>query len=57
MVLVVLYGPVTSLLLIGAAPIALSRLALGRHEPLEVAVGFLYGLASMTALSWLVGLW
>ena len=55
-VAVVLHGPLALPLLLGALPIGWSRLELGRHRPVEVVVGFLYGILSAAALSLLVGI-
>jgi membrane-associated phospholipid phosphatase len=55
-VLVLLWGPLTSPLFVGAVPIAWSRLALGKHTTVEVVVGFFYGVGIALGFAWLVGL-
>lgn len=56
-VVIILHGPMAAPLLLGAVPIGWSRLALERHRPLEVVVGFLYGIVSAAILSYLVGIY
>ena len=55
-VLVILYGPPFSVLLLFAAPIAWSRHQLGKHTSLELVVGFVYGIVTAVVLSYAVGL-
>ncbi len=56
-VVIILHGLYVLPLLLGAIPIGWSRLELGRHRPVEVTVGFLYGIATAAVLSYLLGLW
>jgi len=51
-----LWGPWALAALLGALPIAWSRLALGRHTTLELAAGAAYGTAVSAALAWALGL-
>jgi membrane-associated phospholipid phosphatase len=53
----VLYGPYAAPVLLGAVPIGWSRLELGRHRPVEVVIGFLFGVASAALLSFTLALW
>ena len=55
-VIVILHGPCLAPLILGAVPIGWSRLALGRHRPIEVLVGFCYGVATAAILALLLGL-
>ncbi len=55
-VLVVLYGPQMAVLFLVAAPIAWSRLVLGKHTRMEVGVGLLYGICIAAMFSGVVGL-
>ncbi len=56
-VVIVLHGVYALPLLLGAVPIGWSRLALGRHRPVEVVVGLLYGIGTAALLTLLLGLW
>lgn len=56
-VVILLHGPYLLPLLLGAIPIGWSRLELGRHRPVEVAVGAAYGIVAAIVLAFLVGLW
>jgi membrane-associated phospholipid phosphatase len=56
-VVIILHGPYALPLLLGALPIGWSRLALARHRPVEVVVGFAYGVFAAAALCLAVGLW
>jgi membrane-associated phospholipid phosphatase len=56
-VIMVLYGPYAAPVLLGAVPIGWSRLELGRHRPVEVVIGFLFGVASAALLSFTLALW
>lgn len=56
-IVVALYGPVLVPLYLFALPIAWSRLTLKRHTPLEVAVGFVYGIGTAAMIAWLLDLW
>jgi len=51
-----LWGPWALASLLGALPIAWSRLALGRHTPLELVAGAAYGIAVSAMLAWAMGL-
>jgi len=51
-----LWGPWALAALLGALPIAWSRLALARHTPLELVAGAAYGIAVSAALAWAMGL-
>jgi membrane-associated phospholipid phosphatase len=51
-----LWGPWALPSLLGALPIAWSRLALGRHTPLELVAGAAYGIAVSAVLAWAMGL-
>ena len=55
-VLAALWGPWALLALLGAIPVAWSRLALGRHTPFELVAGAVYGTAVAAALAWALGL-
>jgi len=56
-VMVVVYGPAASLLYLVALPVGWSRLALERHRPVEVMVGFAYGVVASLVLTLAVGIW
>ena len=51
-----LWGPWALAALLGALPIAGSRLALGRHTPLELVAGAAYGIAVSAVMAWAMGL-
>jgi membrane-associated phospholipid phosphatase len=56
-VVIVLHGPYLAPLLLMGLPIGWSRLQLQRHRPVEVVMGFLYGIVSAALLALAVGLW
>ncbi|UCC93241.1 MAG: hypothetical protein JSW25_00760 [Thermoplasmata archaeon] len=56
-VVAILHGPYALPLFLVGIPIGWSRLALERHRPIEVVIGFVYGIASASVLALLIGVW